>query len=340
MQYTQLGISNLNISRVCMGCMGFGDPMDGQHRWTLDENESRSIIKYGLDQGINFFDTAIAYQNGSSEQYVGKALRDMARREDIVIATKFLPRTPQQIESGISGKEAITHSLNQSLKNLGTDYIDLFIYHIWDYNTPILDVLTALHEAVCSGKVRAIGISNCYAWQLAKANTLAKLEGLTPFVSAQSHYNLIMREDERELFQLCHEEQIALTPYSPLASGRLSRNTQVQTNRLQNDAYAKMKYDHNLSQDQIIIDRVANLAHKHNVSMTEISLAWLLKKVTAPAIGVTKMHHIDAAIRAVELELTQEEIFYLEEEYQPHALSGIMAQNTPNMKDKIQVWTK
>jgi aryl-alcohol dehydrogenase-like predicted oxidoreductase len=201
--------------------MGFGDPSTGQHRWTLDETASRDIIRYALEQGINFYDTAIAYQNGSSERYVGRALREMAKREEVVLATKFLPRTAAQIAEGISGKQAIARSLDQSLRNLGMDYIDLYIYHIWDYNTPVIDVLEALHTAVTAGKVRAIGISNCYAWQLAKANALAEREGLTPFVSMQSHYNLIMREDERELFGLCAEDNIAMTPYSALASGRL-----------------------------------------------------------------------------------------------------------------------
>lgn len=193
MQYTRLGKSNLLVSRICMGCMGFGDPLTGQHRWTLDETASRDIIRYGLEKGINFYDTAIAYQNGSSERYVGRALREMAKREEVVLATKFLPRTAAQIAEGISGKQAIARSLDQSLRNLGMDYIDLYIYHIWDYNTPVIDVLEALHAAVTAGKVRAIGISNCYAWQLAKANALAEREGLTPFVSMQSHYNLIMR---------------------------------------------------------------------------------------------------------------------------------------------------
>ncbi len=203
MQYTKLGNSDLTVSRICMGCMGFGDASTGQHSWTLGEAESREIIRYGLENGINFYDTAIAYQHGSSERYVGKALRDMAKRDDVVVATKFLPRTQQQISDGLSGQHAIAQSLDQSLQNLGMDYIDLYICHIWDYNTPILDVLDALHRAVKAGKVRAIGISNCHAWQLAKANAIAERENLTPFVSVQSHYNLIMREDERELFGLC-----------------------------------------------------------------------------------------------------------------------------------------
>ncbi|KAA5927803.1 aldo/keto reductase [Pantoea sp. Bo_2] len=339
MQYTRLGKSDLLVSRICMGCMGFGNPLTGQHRWTLDETESRNIIRHGLEQGINFYDTAIAYQNGSSERYVGRALRDMAKREEVVLATKFLPRTPAQIAEGISGKAAITRSLDQSLQNLGMDYIDLYVCHIWDYNTPIIDVLEALHDAVTAGKVRATGISNCYAWQLAKANALARHEGLTPFVSMQSHYNLIMREDERELFGLCAEEDIALTPYSALASGRLSRK-EGHTRRAIEDDYARGKYDSTAEQDRIIIERIAELAERHQISMTEISLAWLLTKVTSPVVGATKKEHVDGAVNAVNLRLDPEEIRFLEETYQPHVLTGIMAQNTPQTKDAKQVWTR
>lgn len=337
MQYTKLGNSDLTVSRICMGCMGFGDASTGQHSWTLGEAESREIIRYGLENGINFYDTAIAYQLGSSERYVGKALRDMAKRDDVVVATKFLPRTQQQISDGLSGQHAIAQSLDQSLQNLGMDYVDLYICHIWDYNTPILDVLDALHRAVKAGKVRAIGISNCHAWQLAKANAIAERENLTPFVSVQSHYNLIMREDERELFGLCAEDNIALTPYSALASGRLSRLEGVESLRLKEDAYAKGKYDTTAEQDRIIIDRVAELAARRCVSMTEISLAWLLTKVTAPVVGATKKHHIDGAVKAVNLTLSDDEIRYLEESYQPHRLVGVMAQNTPQTQAKKQV---
>jgi aryl-alcohol dehydrogenase-like predicted oxidoreductase len=222
MQYTRLGKSDLLVSRICMG-YGIWRPVNGPASLDAGRNSKPDIIRYGLEKGINFYDTAIAYQNGSSERYVGRALREMAKREDVVLATKFLPRTAAQIAAGIGGKEAIARSLDQSLQNLGMDYIDLYIYHIWDYNTPVIEVLEALHAAVTAGKVRAIGISNCYAWQLAKANALAEREGLTAFVSVQSHYNLIMREDERELFGLCAEDDIAMTPYSALASGRLAR---------------------------------------------------------------------------------------------------------------------
>jgi aryl-alcohol dehydrogenase-like predicted oxidoreductase len=263
----------------------------------------------------------------------------MAKRDDVVLATKFLPRTPAQIAEGISGKQAIARSLDLSLQNLGMDYIDLYIYHIWDYNTPVLEVLEALHAAVTAGKVRAIGISNCYAWQLAKANALAEREGLTPFVSMQSHYNLIMREDERELFGLCAEDGIALTPYSALASGRLSRK-EGHTRRAVEDDYARGKYDRTAEQDRIIIERVAELAEQYQVSMTEISLAWLLTRVTSPIVGATQKRHVEGAVNAVSLQLSPEAIRYLEECYQPHLLTGVMAQNTPHTKDVKQVWTR
>ena len=336
MKYIRLGKSDLIVSRICMGCMGFGDPLTGLHHWTLNEMASRNIIRYSLEKGINFYDTAIAYQNGSSERYVGRELLDMAKRDDIVLSTKFLPRSPEQIAKGISGKQAITSSLDQSLKNLGMDYIDLYIYHIWDFNTPLIDVLEALHAAVTAGKVRAIGISNCYAWQLAKANALAEREGLTPFVSVQSHYNLIMREDERELFGLCAEDGIAMTPYSALASGRLSRKDGF-TRRATEDDYARGKYDNTAEQDRVIIERVAELAERHQVSMTEISLAWLLTKVTSPVVGATKKEHVDGLVNSINLQLSTEEIHFLEESYQPHFLSGIMAQNASYTKDIKQV---
>ena len=340
MQYTRLGNSDLTVSRICLGCMGFGDAAAGQHSWTLNEADSRDIIRYALDNGINFFDTAIAYQLGSSERYVGRALRDMTKREDVVVATKFLPRTQQQIADGVSGAQAVTQSLEQSLHNLGVDYIDLYIYHIWDYNTPIEDILRALHQAKQASKVRAIGIANVYAWQLVKANALAEREGLTPFISVQNHYNLIMREDERELIPLCREDNIALTPYSALASGRLSRLPGGDSKRAREDSYAKGKYDATAAEDNVIIGRVAELAEKYGVSMTEISLAWLLAKVDAPVAGATKKTHIDGAVKAVELPLSVDNLVYLEETYRPHRLVGVLAQNTPQTKDAKQVWTR
>jgi len=307
--------------------MGFGDKNSGQHTWTLDEEQSRLIIKYALDAGINFFDTAMAYQNGSSETYLGRALRDFVKREDVVIATKFIPRSQQEIQAGINGQQHVANMLTGSLRRLGTEYIDLYIYHMWDYHTPIENIMEGLHTAVSSGRVRAIGISNCFAWQLAKANVLAEVRGWTKFVSVQGHYNLIFREEEREMVPYCMAENIALTPYSSLAGGRLSRLPGEVTKRLVEDSYAKGKYDRTAEQDAIIIERVAKIAQNKNASMSAVALAWLLSKVTAPIVGATKVHHIDSAVEAVNLELTRNEIAYLEEPYRPHELVGVMASN-------------
>ena len=339
MKYTTLGNSDLKVSRICMGCMGFGDAKNGQHSWTLDEEHSREIIKCGLDLGVNFFDTAIGYQSGTSEQYVGRAIRDYARREDVVVATKFLPRTQEEIAAGISGQQHIEQMVNTSLKNLGMDYVDLYIYHMWDYETPLYNIMDGLNRMVKAGKVRYIGISNCFAYQLAKANALAEREGFAKFISIQGHYNLIFREEEREMAKLCAEDNIAMTPYSALAGGRLSKHPGETSKRLEEDTYAKFKYDATADQDQVIINRVAELAEKRGVTMTEISLAWLLTKVTAPVVGATKLHHIDGAVKAVDLELSPEEISYLEEPYVPHRLVGVMAQNTPAAAKKQHVWS-
>lgn len=339
MKYTKLGNSELNVSRICMGCMGFGDAQNGQHSWTIDEEHSREIIRRGLELGVNFFDTAIAYQSGTSEQYVGRALRDFAKRDDVVVATKFLPRTPADIEAGITGQQHIERMINKSLENLGMDCVDLYICHMWDHNTPIYDIMEGLNRVVKAGKARYIGISNCFAWQLAKANALAEREGFAKFVSIQGHYNLIFREEEREMAGLCAEDNIAMTPYSSLASGRLARLPEESSKRAEEDSYAKFKYDATKTQDEVIIRRVAELAEKRGVSMTEISLAWLLTKVTAPVVGATKLHHIEGAAKAVDIELSAEEISYLEEPYIPHRLAGVMAQNKPANKNEKHVWS-
>ena len=337
MEYIKLGNSDLNVSRICMGCMGFGDPGRGQHSWTLDEEHSREIIKHGLELGVNFYDTAIAYQNGTSEQYLGRAVGDFAKREDVVIATKFLPRTNEEIAAGISAQQHIENMLNKSLENLGMEYVDLYIYHMWDYQTPLYDIMEGLNRMVKAGKTRYIGISNCFAWQLAKANALAEKEGFAKFVSIQGHYNLIFREEEREMSALCYENNIAMTPYSALASGRLSRRPGETSKRLEEDSYAKGKYDNAATQDEMILRRVEELADKHGVTMTEISLAWLLTKVTSPVVGATKFHHVDGAVSAVNLKLTEEETSYLEECYVPHWLVG--AQNTVSAAKENHVWS-
>jgi len=338
MKYVKLGNSDLNVSRICLGCMGFGDAATGQHSWTLGEEDSRKIIKHALEEGINFFDTAIVYQAGSSEKFVGRALKDFAKRDEVVVATKFLPRTPEEIENKISGRSHVADMIDRSLKNLGMDYVDLYIYHMWDYQTPIYEILEGLNNAVKAGKVRYIGIANCYAWQLAKANALAEKNNFAKFISVQNHYNLIFREEEREMKDFCEEDNIAMTPYSALASGRLAKKPGETSKRLEQDSYAKGKYDSTAEADSKIIARVIELAEKYSVSMTEISLAWLLTKVASPVVGATKFHHIDGAVKAVDLQLSDDDINYLEELYTPHKLVGVMAQNRPNAKKTSQVW--
>lgn len=340
MKYTKLGNSKLNVSRVCMGCMGFGDPKNGMHTWTLPEDESIEIITDGLDNGINFYDTAIGYQNGTSEQYVGKAIRENANRSEVVVATKFLPRTEEEIKKNITGQQHIHDFVDRSLENLGLDYIDLYIYHMWDYNTPIYDILEGLNEVIEEGKVKYIGISNCFAWQLAKANALADAEGFNRFVSIQGHYNLIFREEEREMIPLCKADNIATTPYSALASGRLSRLPGEESKRLKEDFYAKLKYQSTEDKDLEIIKRVSELAENHDVSMTEVSLAWLLTKVTSPIVGATKPHHVEGAVNSVDLTLAGDEISYLEEPYVAHELVGVMADNKVSASDNEKVWAK
>ena len=339
MQYAKLGNSDLNVSRICMGCMGFGDAKNGQHSWTLDEAHSREVIKQGLELGVNFFDTAIGYQSGTSEQYLGRALRDFAERDKVVVATKFLPRTQEEIAAGVSGQRHIETMVNTSLRNLGLDYIDLYIYHMWDYQTPLHDIMDGLNRVVQAGKVRYIGISNCFAYQLAKANALAEREGFAKFVSIQGHYNLIFREEDREMTKLCAEDNIAMTPYSSLAGGRLSKHPGETSKRLEEDSYAKFKYDATAQKDQVIIDRVAEIADRRGISMTEVALAWLLTKVPAPVVGATKVRHIEGAVKAVDLKLTPEECAYLEEPYVPHKLVGVMAKNTPAAAKEQHVWS-
>lgn len=339
MKYVKLGKSDLTVSRICMGCMGFGDASRGQHSWTVDEETSRSIIRLGLERGINFFDTAIAYQSGTSEQYLGRALRDFAKRDDVVVATKFLPRTNEEIAAGVSGQEHIRRMLDRSLENLGMDYVDLYIYHMWDWQTPMEDIMEGLNNAVKAGKARYIGISNCFAWQLCRANDFAAREGFAQFVSVQGHYNLIFREEEREMAPFCRLEHIAMTPYSALAGGRLAKHPGETSKRLAEDSYAKLKYDGTAAEDAPIIARAAEIADARGVSMTEVSLAWLLTRVTAPVVGATKASHVKGMAKAADLALTAEEIAYLDELYVPHPLAGVMAQNTPEAAKAAHVWS-
>ena len=327
MEYAQLGKSGIKVSRICLGCMGFGDASLGHHAWTLDEERSKEIIKAALDNGINFFDTAMGYAGGTSEEYLGRSIKALTARQNAVIATKFLPRTDDEIASGVSGQKHVSNCLDNSLKRLSTDYVDLYICHMWDYHTPIEEIMEGLNAAVKQGKVRAIGISNSYAWQLEKANAIAERNGWAKFVSVQGHYNLLFREEEREMVPCCEENNIALTPYSPLASGRLVKPADETTKRLETDTVAKSKYDNTKEQDSVIIERVAELAEKRGLTRTQIALGWLLTKATAPIVGATKVKHIEDAVAAVGVKLTAEEVAYLEETYVPHKLVGVMQFN-------------
>ena len=327
MQYTTVGRTDIEVSRFCLGCMGFGEVRENAlHKWTLGPDDTRAIIKQTLDAGINFFDTAMAYSFGTSEEYVGQALRELAPRDQWVIATKYSPRPAAMIDPAVSGAEWIRTCIDNSLKRLGVDTIDLYYMHSWDYGTPIEESLEALNEAVVAGKVRALGVSNCHPYQLARANDIAVAHGWARFEAIQSHMNLIFREDERELLQLCAEDGISTMPYSALAAGRLSRRPGETSKRLEMDTFAKGKYDATAEQDNVIIERVAEMAEKYETSMTAVALAWLLTKVTSPVVGATKPHHLEGPAVAADLTLAAEDIAYLEEPYVPHALVGVMAQ--------------
>ncbi len=327
MQYTTIGRTDIEVSRFCLGCMGFGEVREGAlHKWTLGPEDTKAIIKQTLAAGINFFDTAMAYSFGTSEEYVGQALRELAPRDQWVIATKYSPRMPAMIDPSVSGAEWIRTCIDNSLRRLGVDTIDLYYMHSWDYGTPIEESLEALNEAVAAGKVRALGVSNCHPYQLARANDIAAAHGWARFEAIQSHMNLIFREDERELLQLCAEDGVSTMPYSALAAGRLSRKPGETSKRLELDTFAKGKYDATAEQDNVIIERVAKMAEKYETSMTAVALAWLLTKVTSPVVGATKPRHLEGPAAAADLVLAAEDIAYLEEPYVPHALVGVMAQ--------------
>ncbi|MCB8976498.1 MAG: aldo/keto reductase [Ardenticatenaceae bacterium] len=327
MEYVKLGNTGMDVSPICLGAMSFGTAENWVHnQWALNEEDSRTIIKRALDLGINFFDTANAYAYGTSEEILGRALNDFANRDEIVVATKvFVPMNQKPNGGGLSRKHILSQ-VDQSLKRLGMDYIDLYIIHRWDYNTPIEETMEALHDIVKAGKVRYIGASAMYAFQFHKALHVAEKHGWTRFVSMQNHYNLIYREEEREMMPLCVEEKIAMTPYSPLASGRLARAASETSARLESDPIAKRKYDATADSDQMIIERVAEMAKKYGVPMAHISLAWMLHKnpVAAPVIGATKLPHLESAVEAVSVKLEAEDIAYLEEPYVPHPIVGLI----------------
>ncbi|MHC5372682.1 aldo/keto reductase [Enterococcus sp. LJL120] len=326
MDYMKFGNTGLDVSRLCLGAMGFGDPNSGFHEWVLEKADSREVVKKALELGINFFDTANIYSYGASEQILGKALNDFANRDEIVVASKlYMGMKKEKVPNngGLSRKE-IMHQIDKSLERLNMDYLDLYIIHRWDYKTPIEETMEALHDLVKAGKVRYLGASAMYAWQFAKAQQVAKENHWTPFVSMQNHLNLLYREEEREMMPLCADQKIAVTPYSPLASGRLTRDWNAETKRFLTDKTAQGKYDKTKEQDQIIVQRVAELADKYQVKRAEIALAWLLQKdqVVAPIIGATKESHLLDALPALDLKLSGEDVAYLEAPYVPHAVVG------------------
>ena len=324
MEYVKLGNTGLDVSRLCLGCMGFGDAETWLHKWVLNEEDSRPVIKKALDLGINFFDTANVYSLGRSEEILGRALKDYANRDEVVIATKIHGKMHDGPNGSGLSRKAVMSEIDKSLKRLGTDYVDLYIIHRWDYNTPIEETMEALHDIVKAGKVRYIGASAMYAWQFQKALYTAEKNGWTRFVSMQNHLNLIYREEEREMIPLCTDEKIALTPYSPLASGRLTRDLQETTKRSETDKIAISKYGNTEDADRLVIERLAAVAQRRGVPRLHIALAWLLQKesVAAPIIGATKLSHLEDAVPALSIKLEAEEIAFMEEPYIPHKVVG------------------
>jgi aryl-alcohol dehydrogenase-like predicted oxidoreductase len=324
MNYINLGKTGLKVSRVCLGCMTFGDPSRGKHTWTLGEEQSRPLLRKAIELGVNFFDTANSYSDGTSEEIVGRALRDFARRDEVVIATKvFFPMRKGPNVGGLSRK-AIMTEIDNSLRRLGTDYVDLYQIHRWDYKTPIEETLEALHDVVKSGKARYIGASSMHAWQFAKALYTAERHGWTRFVTMQNHLNLLYREEEREMLPLCENEGIGVLPWSPLARGRLTREWSQTSSRVEKDEVGKHLYDRTTDIDQRIVERVAQLAEKRGVPKAQVALAWVAQKspVTAPIVGASKQDHLDDAVQALSLNLQPDEISFLEEAYIPHPVAG------------------
>ncbi|ACI51328.1 aldo/keto reductase [Gluconacetobacter diazotrophicus PA1 5] len=324
MEYTRLGRTGLQVSRICLGCMTYGVPERGNHPWTLDEETSRPLIRQALDAGINFLDTANTYSDGTSEEIVGRAIRDFARREEIVLATKvFFPQRKGPNGGGLSRK-AILGEIDNSLRRLGTDYVDLYQIHRWDPETPIEETMEALHDVVKAGKARYIGASSMYAWQFAKAVYTSRLNGWTEFVSMQDHLNLLNREEEREMLPFCRDQGIGVLPWSPLARGRLARDGNESTSRQETDNYAKILYEKTEESDRAVIDAVGRIAAQRGVPRAQVALAWVLQTpgVTAPIVGASKPGQLADAVGALSLTLTAEEIAALAAPYVPHPVVG------------------
>ncbi len=325
MEYTRLGNTGLEVSRLCLGCMGFGDPERWIHPWVLPEDQSRPVIKHALERGINFFDTANVYSLGVSEEILGRALQDFARRDEVVIATKVHGRMRDEPNGGGLSRKAILSEIDHSLRRLGVEYVDLYQIHRWDAATPIEETMEALHDVVKAGKARYVGASAMWAWQFQRALYVAERHGWTRFVTMQNHLNLIYREEEREMLPLCRAERIGVIPYSPLAAGRLTRDRAAEgTLRSATDQIAKGKYDATADTDLQIVERVAEIAAGHGVSRAQIALAWLLQKqpVTAPIVGATTTAHLDDALGALAVRLTPDEVVALEAPYVPHPIVG------------------
>jgi aryl-alcohol dehydrogenase-like predicted oxidoreductase len=324
MKYRNLGGTGLKISPLCLGCMTFGAPERGDHPWTLPEPQSRPLIRKAVEMGINFFDTANTYSDGTSEEIVGQALKDYTRRDEVVIATKvFFPMSKGPNGGGLSRKSIFT-AIDASLRRLGTDYVDLYQIHRWDPTTPIEETLEALHDVVKAGKARYLGASSMYAWQFAKALHLARENGWTPFVSMQNFYNLLYREEEREMLPLCSDEGIAVLPWSPLARGRLARPWDTETARIQTDTYGNKLFAGSTESDREVVAQVGAVAAAREVPRAQVALAWVAQKsvVTAPIVGASKPQHLDDALAALTLDLTPSEVAQLEAAYVPHAVVG------------------
>jgi 1-deoxyxylulose-5-phosphate synthase len=326
MNYVNLGKTGLKVSRICLGCMSYGVPERGQHPWSLDEEQSRPFIKRALELGINFFDTANVYSDGTSEEIVGRALRDFAKRDTIVLATKVHGKMRDDPNGRGLSRKAIMGEIDASLRRLGTDYVDLYQTHRWDYDTPIEETLEVLHDVVKAGKARYIGASSMFAWQLCKALYLADRHGWTRFVSMQNHYNLLYREEEREMMGLCLAEGIGVVPWSPLARGRLARpwEPEPSTARAKSDEFARTLYDKTQDADRAVVERVGQIAKTKGVPRAQVVLAWLLHRpgITSPIVGATKSNHLEDAAAAVSVKLSPQEIASLEEPYVPHPVVG------------------
>ncbi len=322
MQYVKLGSTGVEVSPICLGCMSFGVPDRGGHSWSLDEEAARPLIRRAVEAGINFFDTANVYSAGTSEEITGRALAEFARREEVVLATKVHGRMrPGPNGAGLSRK-AIFHEIDASLRRLGTDYVDLYQIHRWDDSTPIDETMNALHDVVEAGKARYIGASSMFAWQFAKAQHVAERNGWTPFVTMQNHYNLLYREEEREMLPLCADLGVGVIPWSPLARGRLTRDWDTSTARTESDVFAKSLYH---DEDKAIVDAVASIAERRGASRAGVALAWLSRQptVVAPIVGVTRTEHLDDAIASLDVDLTDDEAAELEKPYTPRPIAGI-----------------